>query len=892
MRGANISTTLFAQFACLALVPYAAPAMAAETEPVEVSVYARFFYPTDPVRPTTRRSIEIMREDPGIRIVQWSGLSLPIAGSGHRRSSSRAPVLMAIAGRSAPDIIESEFTGLRDDVRQGLLYPLNEWIGDDQDGNGLIDDDEATWERWKEIPPRTRQVATVDGKVYAIPQAYTHYAGVIFRTDLVRAAGLDPGNPPETWDEFIYWCQRLTDPGRQVPGAIVKKGQRGVVLLPYAWTWLPWMKTAGGQAVVQRRTSPATGQTYTFAPEETSFLTPDGEDLAGVEPQWRANFASPEGLATATFFHQLRWMKWLVDPETREPVRLSPDDLERGSVVVAKRTISFSEQDVITGVARAESGIRGSGKWELLGRGEVAMITWSVGMEGIGREAGIDPDLLSWFPFPAGPGGKRVVFVISNFAAMVEAVGDRPQNERDAVWKVMTGVTDDRVLDAEYERQVRAGLARFVRPTDLQRLGFEDYLRDVPRAIQEIFRDMESGAIERMGQPFAGSWSSASMGLNNQVISLIIAETGENFDYRAALEKVQRDANNGSMFGRSDAELAPYRPAARAVFVLIAGLVVCFVVLIVRSMLTGQAGTTQSVYRGWMPWAMILPALLLIGLWGYYPLLRGLVMAFQDYKIAGRSPFVGLDNFINLALDGTFWASMGRTVYFVLLNLVLAFLSPILLAVLLSEVPSGKIFFRTIFFLPQVTSALVIALLWKLMYDPTPQGFFNQVIAVANWIPFLEIPAQSWLQDPRLAMICCVIPTVWASMGMASLIYLAALKSVPEEIYEAADVDGAGTIGKLLRITLPTLMPLIIINFVGTFVATFQNMGNIFLLTFGGPGEATMVVGMRIWIEAYNNLRFSIATSMAWVLGAVLIAFTYFQIRFLRRVEFKRAEWE
>ena len=892
MRGANIFTELFSPAGLLALSFIAVPVIAEEAEPVEVSVYARFFYPTDPVRPTTRRSIEIMREDPGIRIVQWSGLSLPIAGSGHRRSSSRAPILMAIAGKSAPDIIESGFTELRDDVKQGLLYPLNEWIGDDRDGNGLIDDDEATWERWREIPARTRQVATVDGKVYAIPQAYTHYAGVIFRTDLVRAAGLDPRAPPETWEEFIYWCQRLTDPGRQVPGAMANKGQRGVVLLPYAWTWLPWMKTAGGQAVVQARTSPTTGQTHEFAPEATSFLTPKGEDLAGVEPQWRANFASAEGIAAAEMFHRLRWMKWLVDPETREPVELSADDLARGSVAVGDRTIPFAEGDVITGVARAETGVRGGGKWELLGRGEVAMITWSVGLEGIGREAGIDSDLLSWFPFPAGPGKKRAVFVISNFAAMVEAVGDRPKQERDKVWKVMTGVTDDRVLDAEYERQVRSGLARFVRPADLWRLGFDDYLRDVPGAIQKLYRDMEVGDIERMGQPFAGSWSSARMGLNNQVLSLLIGETGEHFDYRAALEKVERDANNGSMFGRSDAELAPYRPAARTVFVVIAGLVVCFVVLIIRSMLAQRTGTTQSVYRGWLPWAMILPALLLIGLWGYYPLLRGLVMAFQDYKIAGQSPFVGLDNFINLALDQTFWASMGRTVYFVLLNLVLAFLSPILLAVLLSEVPSGKIFFRTVFFLPQVTSALVIALLWKLMYDPTPQGFFNQVIAIANWIPFVDISTQSWLQDPRLAMICCVIPTVWASMGMASLIYLAALKSVPEEIYEAADVDGAGIFDKLRRITFPTLLPLIIINFVGTFVATFQNMGNIFLLTFGGPGESTMVVGMRIWIEAYNNLRFSIATSMAWVLGAVLIAFTYFQIRFLRQVEFKRAEWE
>ncbi len=84
-------------------------------------------------------------------------------------------------------------------------------------------------------------------------------------------------------------------------------------------------------------------------------------------------------------------------------------------------------------------------------------------------------------------------------------------------------------------------------------------------------------------------------------------------------------------------------------------------------------------------------------------------------------------------------------------------------------------------------------------------------------------------------------------------------------------------------------MPLIIINFVGTFIGTFQNMGNIFLLTFGGPDNATTVVGLKIWIEAYNNLRFSMATSMAWILGSLLIGLTYVQIQFLKKIEYKRA---
>ena len=125
---------------------------------------------------------------------------------------------------------------------------------------------------------------------------------------------------------------------------------------------------------------------------------------------------------------------------------------------------------------------------------------------------------------------------------------------------------------------------------------------------------------------------------------------------------------------------------------------------------------------------------------------------------------------------------------------------------------------------------------------------------------------------------------------MSSLIYLAALQSIPRDLYEAAEVDGAGLCSKLRNITFPALLPLIIINFVGAFIGTFQNMGNIFLLTFGGPGEATMVVSLKIWIEAYNNLRFSMATSMAWVRGALLVGFTYFQIRLLGKVEYRKAQ--
>ena len=879
----RIKTAMLAGLMTMATLPATAPAV--EFDPVSVHI---FYNLNTPEQPTTRRLIELMREDPALRIMGWGGIQLPGGGG-------KAALMMSIAGRTAPDIGESWFHIIRNEIRQGFLYPLNEWIGDDLNGNGQIDDDEARWDGWRNVPPLWRQVATVDGKVYGIPQSERYNLGVVFRTDLARAAGLNPNQPPETWVELLRWCQKLTDPNRNVPGAPVGSGQRGIVLMPHSFMWLPWVQSAGGDPIVQDRQSPRTGKTYTFAPEATAFVTPEGEDLAGVVPTWRAQFASPEALAAAELYHRMHWMTWLADPVTGEPVNLTDDDLRRGWVAVGTRRLEFQPSEVMRGVARGYPGQRGGDVFALLGRGEVAMLTWFVSdLSGFGAAQGINPHLLSWFPFPAGPGpkGRRVVQNQLHFIVAYEATGNKPKAQRDQIWKTMTAIGDEAARDLGIRDKVIGGLARFVNPRDLERLGYGEYLRDLPEAIRRTYRELDEGRIREFTEPWMGFWITAGVALDSHVTGPLAAGTRPDLDYAAGLREVEQRANSGLMFDMPKATLDRYRPAARVVFSTVVGIMVFLVVRMVRAQLRRSKGaaSTRNVFNPWLAWGLVLPAILLIGLWSYYPLVRGMVMAFQDYRITGNLRFVGLDNFINLALDASFWRSLGRTGYFVFLNMLLAFTAPIVLAILLTEVPRGKIFYRTLFFLPQMTSGLVIALLWKLMYEPTPQGFFNQMLTLFNRLPFVDVDPQMWLQDPKLAMICCVLPTVWASMGMASLIYLAALHSVAEDLYEAADIDGAGIIAKLTRITLPCILPLIIINFVGTFIGTFQNMGSIFLLTFGGPGEATTVVGLRIWIEAYNNLRFSMATSMAWVLGSLLIGLTYFQIQFLGKVEYRRAQ--
>jgi len=147
-----------------------------------------------------------------------------------------------------------------------------------------------------------------------------------------------------------------------------------------------------------------------------------------------------------------------------------------------------------------------------------------------------------------------------------------------------------------------------------------------------------------------------------------------------------------------------------------------------------------------------------------------------------------------------------------------------------------------------------------------------------------------FLNSPRWAMLCIIIPGIWAHAGPGCIIYLAALKVVPEDLYEAVAVDGGNWWHKLRMVTFPALAPLIVINFIGAFIHAWQAMQNIFVLTGGGPLNATRVIGIEIWYNAFIYLRFGYSTSMAWILASLLIGFTVMQMRMFSKVEFKTAQ--
>ena len=789
------------------------------------------YRPDHPEDPATKQILQFTAAHPEIRPFQWGGLTLPGGGG-------RAAFMLALAGGTAPDVYKAWFHILRHDIDEGFCHPLNEWLGDDADGDGKLSDVEAKWPGWKDVPPLWRDVATKDGKVYAVPTPGFAYYGIVYRKDLVKAAGLDPENLPRTWDAFADWCRKLTFADKNIPGATVQRGQRAFAIENRPWGFLPWVGAAGGDVIRAKA---------------------DGSG-------WEACFDSPESLRAAKFLQGL-----IADGVVRALPQLSMSNDVADMFVNGEIVSVFGGEDLVVYLT---------------------------------ERLNFPSEQIGLMPFPAADANCRPVLQAhKHFYAMTEGVGRRSKEERDAVWACVEQLASGEVYDETVRKNVAEGRARWCLPSDLKRLGFDEHLAEVPPGIRQMYDDLAAGRIRAVTEPYMGFWQAASDLVSRRFLGILLSDAGKDLDCAAALKSISDDANRGLMFDADKERIEKARPVARVVLGVLAICVLVCVWLAIKaggrasardgkdSKRTTTSGSGQwggrasprAARQRYLPWVFLLPAIVSIALWSYWPLVRGALMAFQDYRIVGAGTWEGLDNFIRVASDPGFWKAWGRTLQYVAITLALGFVSPVVLALLLSEIPRGKVFFRTVYFLPHLTSALVVTLMWKMMFDPTENGMLNQMLA------WFGVGRHAWLQDPAWAMTCCILPGVWAGMGTASLIYIASLGSLPPDYYEAAAIDGAGIFARFRHVTLPQLLPLMVINFVGAFIAAFQGMGSIFLLTFGGPGDATNVLSLVIWKEAYNNLRFSTATTMAWFLGTALVAFTYLQIRFLRRVEFRQA---
>jgi len=271
-----------------------------------------------------------------------------------------------------------------------------------------------------------------------------------------------------------------------------------------------------------------------------------------------------------------------------------------------------------------------------------------------------------------------------------------------------------------------------------------------------------------------------------------------------------------------------------------------------------------------------LPLIFVFTIFSWLPIVRSIIMSFQKTNLI-TSQWVGFDNFVAVLRDPLLGTAIANTGYFALLALVMGFPIPIIMAVLMSEVRRGKGLYSALAYLPVVIPPVVAVLLWKVFYDASPQGVFNTLLG------YVGIPPQPFLQSQTQAMPALVIEATWAAAGGSIIIYLAALLIVPPELYDAAEVDGAGIWRKIWHVTLPQMRGVIFVMLILQVLATAQVFLEPYLFTGGGPVHSTTTILLLIYNYAFKNSlggNYGMATALSVMLAIflALLSWVYFRL--------------
>ncbi|MFI7234876.1 carbohydrate ABC transporter permease [Streptomyces cyaneofuscatus] len=274
-------------------------------------------------------------------------------------------------------------------------------------------------------------------------------------------------------------------------------------------------------------------------------------------------------------------------------------------------------------------------------------------------------------------------------------------------------------------------------------------------------------------------------------------------------------------------------------------------------------------------YAFLGAGVLCFALFSWYPIVRGLLLGFQEVTFSQPATWVGWENYRRLFDDPLFLTAWTNTGYFTLLALVFGFAAPFVTAVVLNEFRHARSYLRMTVYLPVMLPPIVTMLLWRWFYDPGP-GLFNSVLEV------FHLPAQQWLESDNLAMVSLVLVSTWANMGTTTLIYLAALGSVPGEVYEAAELDGASIRQRLRHVTIPHMRFILMITLLLQVIGTMQVFVEPYVLTGGGPNDATVTVLLLLYRYAFVYNDFGMASAMSTVLFIVLGLFAAVYLRLTR----------
>lgn len=301
------------------------------------------------------------------------------------------------------------------------------------------------------------------------------------------------------------------------------------------------------------------------------------------------------------------------------------------------------------------------------------------------------------------------------------------------------------------------------------------------------------------------------------------------------------------------------------------------------------------------PVLYVLPALLVIILFRTIPILGGFLASLADYDIGGFHGFVGADHYRRMLADPRFWLSLGNTVHYVLGTLPAGIIIPLGLAVLLRGGLKGKSFYRTVYFLPVVTSTVAVAVVWTWVFHPEA-GPLNRIITLLGGEPLawlreprgvfelllapLGITPRGFLAGPSLALTAIMAVGVWKSIGYNTVLFLAGLENIPKDCYEAAKLDGAGRWASFRHITWPLLSPTTFYVLIMSTITSFQTFALVYVMTpppGGGPLGTTNVLVFYLYQKAFDRFDIGYASAISVFLFILLLVLTMVQRRFGER---------
>lgn len=290
-----------------------------------------------------------------------------------------------------------------------------------------------------------------------------------------------------------------------------------------------------------------------------------------------------------------------------------------------------------------------------------------------------------------------------------------------------------------------------------------------------------------------------------------------------------------------------------------------------------RTGWVGRAWGGAGIYVFVLPAAILFGVFLAYPAVYSLVMSFTDWPVRGAADFVGFANYAAVLKDPVVGTAFVNAGIYLVVSVPLQILFGMLAALGLNRPVAGRGVFRLVYYVPVITAWVVVTYIFQYLFN-TQFGVVNYVLESLN---IVKEPI-GWLADPTLALIVAGILGTWKGLGWAMLIFLAALQSVPEDLYEASELDGAGSFAQFRFITIPAIKAALVFVVVMLTIGAVQVFIQIFVLTGGGPANESQVPLTYMYSQAFDNLNFGFAGALSWVIAIVILVFSVLNFAVIR----------